>query len=145
MAFKAFHRDSPLRSCCCRRLKHCECFPPSPCPRSPLPPLPLYAPAQVVDHQRLSAAGYCYSASAPPFVSAAASEALRMLRSEPGLVSALRKNAEFLHKAVSEISGLKVHPLSWQHRAGARLGFLILLLFIYFFPSFVYIYIYIYI
>ncbi|CAM9848591.1 unnamed protein product [Ascophyllum nodosum] len=69
---------------------------------------------QVVDHQRLSAAGYCYSASAPPFVSAAASEALRMLRSEPGLVSALRKNAEFLHKAVSEIPGLKVtsHELS---------------------------------
>ena len=65
-------------------------------------------PRQVVDHQRLSAAGYCYSASAPPFVSAAASAALRMLRAEPVLVSDLRKNAEFLHLAVGAIAGLKV-------------------------------------
>lgn len=65
-------------------------------------------PHQVVDHQRLSAAGYCYSASAPPFVSAAASASLRMLRAEPSLVSALRKNAEFLHAAISKIAGLKV-------------------------------------
>eukprot|EP00904_Undaria_pinnatifida_P007593 jgi/Undpi1/3964/HiC_scaffold_16.g07332.m1 len=63
---------------------------------------------QVVDHQRLSAAGYCYSASAPPFVSAAASAALRMLKAEPVLVSDLRKNAEFLHLAVGAIPGLKV-------------------------------------
>lgn len=63
---------------------------------------------QVVDHQRLSAAGYCYSASAPPFVSAAASAALRMLRAEPVLVSDLRKNAEFLHLAVGAVAGLKV-------------------------------------
>lgn len=63
---------------------------------------------QVVDHQRLSAGGYCYSAAAPPFTSAAASAALRMLRAEPGLVAALRTNAEFLHKAVGGIPGLKV-------------------------------------
>lgn len=63
---------------------------------------------QVVDHQRLSAAGYCYSASAPPFVSAAASSALRMLRAEPGLVSALRTNSELLHRGISAIPGLEV-------------------------------------
>ncbi|CAN0404949.1 unnamed protein product, partial [Hapterophycus canaliculatus] len=63
---------------------------------------------KVVDHQRLSGAGYCYSAAAPPFTSAAASAALRMLRAEPGLVSSLRTNAEFLHKAVGAIPGLKV-------------------------------------
>lgn len=67
-----------------------------------------HMPRQVVDHQRLSAAGYCYSASAPPFVSAAASAALRMLRAEPVLVSNLRKNAEFLHLAVGAIAGLEV-------------------------------------
>ncbi|CAM9953210.1 unnamed protein product [Scytosiphon promiscuus] len=63
---------------------------------------------QVVDHQRLSGAGYCYSAAAPPFTSAAASAALRMLRAEPELVSSLRTNAEFLHGAVGAIPGLKV-------------------------------------
>ncbi|CAN0359530.1 unnamed protein product, partial [Scytosiphon promiscuus] len=63
---------------------------------------------KVVDHQRLSGAGYCYSAAAPPFTSAAASAALRMLRAEPELVSSLRTNAEFLHGAVGAIPGLKV-------------------------------------
>lgn len=72
-------------------------------------PIPIVY--QVVDHQRLSAAGYCYSASAPPFVSAAASAALRMLRAEPALVSALRKNADFLHKAVRTVPGLEVSAL----------------------------------
>ena len=28
--------------------------------------------AEVIDHQRLSGAGYCFSAAAPPFYSAAA-------------------------------------------------------------------------
>eukprot|EP00903_Cladosiphon_okamuranus_P006351 g6221.t1 len=63
---------------------------------------------QVVDHQRLSGAGYCYSAAAPPFTSAAASAALRMLRAEPELISSLRANAGFLHKAIGAIPGLKV-------------------------------------
>src|SRR5689334_14457026 len=31
---------------------------------------------EVVDHQRLSGAGYCFSASAPPFLCAAATSAL---------------------------------------------------------------------
>ncbi len=33
---------------------------------------------QVVDHQRLSGAGYCFSASAPPFTSSAAVAALEV-------------------------------------------------------------------
>ncbi|CAN0415668.1 unnamed protein product, partial [Discosporangium mesarthrocarpum] len=62
----------------------------------------------IVDHQRLSAAGYCYSASAPPFTSAAASASLHMLRNDKSLVSSLRENARMLHRGVGGIPGLKV-------------------------------------
>lgn len=34
---------------------------------------------EVVDHQRLSGAGYCFSAAAPPFTAAAADEALKIM------------------------------------------------------------------
>src|SRR5262249_55226097 len=37
----------------------------------------------VVDHQRLSGLGYCFSASAPPLLAAAAIEALRLIDAEP--------------------------------------------------------------
>ncbi len=39
------------------------------------PPLCL----QVVDHQRLSGAGYCFSASAPPFTCAIATKSIELL------------------------------------------------------------------
>ena len=47
---------------------------------------------EVVDHQRLSGAGYCFSASAPPFVSSAAIAALKVLEAEPALVAKLQAN-----------------------------------------------------
>lgn len=95
--FTGFEKTSTRRG---RRLSSCV-------PAAHVPLLSLVL-EQVVDHQRLSAAGYCYSASAPPFVSAAASCALRILRAEPVLVTALKRNAEFLHKGVSAIRGLEV-------------------------------------
>jgi serine palmitoyltransferase len=53
---------------------------------------------EVVDHQRLSGAGYCFSASAPPFLSAAALVSLDKLRENPGLVAKLRSCTEaFVH------------------------------------------------
>ena len=55
---------------------------------------------EVVDHQRLSGAGYCYSASAPPYLCAAATAALRRMESQPRLLSALRIRAEALHAAL---------------------------------------------
>jgi len=63
---------------------------------------------EVVDHQRLSGAGYCYSASAPPFTSSAAIAALELLENEPGLVAKLQNNAIFLCKNLQKIPGLEV-------------------------------------
>jgi len=54
-------------------------------------------PRDVVDHQRLSGAGYCFSASAPPYLCAAAAAALAALRAAPRRVADLRARAEALH------------------------------------------------
>jgi len=51
---------------------------------------------EVIDHQRLSGAGYCFSASAPPFTTNAAIAALNILRSEPQLVATLNKNVTYM-------------------------------------------------
>ena len=49
---------------------------------------------EVADHQRLSGAGYCFSASAPPFVSTAASMSLACLeKGGEGLMKSLQVHA----------------------------------------------------
>jgi serine palmitoyltransferase len=40
---------------------------------------------EIVDHQRLSGSGYCYSASSPPFTASAALAALNLLQSRPDI------------------------------------------------------------
>lgn len=51
---------------------------------------------EVVDHQRLSGAGYCFSASAPPFLCASAEAALNTMRENPALLAQLKSNANKL-------------------------------------------------
>lgn len=63
---------------------------------------------EIVDHQRLSGAGYCFSAAGPPFLSAAASEALRLMTASPALLSSLQANAAALHKALGSLSLLQL-------------------------------------
>lgn len=54
---------------------------------------------EVVDHQRLFGAGYCYSASSPPFVSTVASAALKLLENQgTQLARHLKNNSQLLHK-----------------------------------------------
>lgn len=64
---------------------------------------------EVVDHQRLSGPGYCFSASAPPVFSTAALSALAVLqdRSAGGkLLTALHKNCVAMQSELSAIPGL---------------------------------------
>ena len=64
---------------------------------------------EVVDHQRLSGAGYCFSASAPPFTCATATAALRRIIKTPQLLTQLRDRSMALHAAlVSRIGGFTV-------------------------------------
>ena len=63
---------------------------------------------EVVDHQRLSAKAYCFSASAPPFMSSVAMKAIHLMQSETELRSMLRQNAAEMHGLLSAVPGLKV-------------------------------------
>uniref|UniRef100_A0A7S2D437 serine C-palmitoyltransferase n=1 Tax=Octactis speculum TaxID=3111310 RepID=A0A7S2D437_9STRA len=67
---------------------------------------------EVVDHQRLSGAGYCFSAAAPPFVSRFAREALVRLQKEPALVEELQKNAQLVVKEIKSKCDGKLKLLS---------------------------------
>ncbi|KAG7374600.1 8-amino-7-oxononanoate synthase [Nitzschia inconspicua] len=53
---------------------------------------------EVVDHQRLSGAGYCFSASAPPFTASAAMASLSLMESEPELVRTLQANVRYMYE-----------------------------------------------
>ena len=46
----------------------------------------------IVKHQRLSGAGYCFSASLPPFVSQGSTTALQVIDEEPQRLARLRTN-----------------------------------------------------
>jgi serine palmitoyltransferase len=56
---------------------------------------------EVVDHQRLSGAGYCFSASAPPYLCAAATNALSVIQNNPDKAPALQERAAALHSRIS--------------------------------------------
>ncbi|XP_066567471.1 serine palmitoyltransferase 1 [Amia ocellicauda] len=62
----------------------------------------------VIDHQRLSGQGYCFSASLPPMLAAAAMEALNIMEEDPDIFVVLRNKCKHMHKALQGISGLKV-------------------------------------
>uniref|UniRef100_H2QZP1 Serine palmitoyltransferase 1 n=1 Tax=Pan troglodytes TaxID=9598 RepID=H2QZP1_PANTR len=62
----------------------------------------------VIDHQRLSGQGYCFSASLPPLLAAAAIEALNIMEENPGIFAVLKEKCGQIHKALQGISGLKV-------------------------------------
>lgn len=62
----------------------------------------------VVDHQRLSGQGYCFSASLPPLLAAAAIEALNIMEENPGIFAVLKKKCQTIHKSLQGVSGLKV-------------------------------------
>mmetsp|Transcript_21080 Transcript_21080/g.35187 ORF Transcript_21080/g.35187 Transcript_21080/m.35187 type:complete len:471 (-) Transcript_21080:17-1429(-) len=63
---------------------------------------------EVVDHQRLAGAGYCFSASLPPFLAAAAVEALNIIETHPEKLDDLRQRATYLYKALSSHLQLSV-------------------------------------
>ncbi|XP_067114642.1 serine palmitoyltransferase 1 [Osmerus mordax] len=62
----------------------------------------------VIDHQRLSGQGYCFSASLPPMLAAAAIEALNIMEEDPGIFSVLREKCKHVHSALQGTPGLKV-------------------------------------
>lgn len=67
---------------------------------------------EVVDHQRLSGSGYCYSASSPPFTAAAAIAALNLLTSRPDItLERLHSNCAYFHKNLRTLLHQKLEDL----------------------------------
>ena len=63
---------------------------------------------EVVDHQRLAGAGYCFSASSPPFLSAAACASLSVLQRNPSVLQMLHSNSQALHKGLSAVKNMRL-------------------------------------
>lgn len=67
---------------------------------------------EVVDHQRLSGSGYCFSASTPPFTATAALAALDLLRNRPGLtLNRLHDNCAYIHEQLPVLLRQKLEDL----------------------------------
>jgi serine palmitoyltransferase len=66
------------------------------------------ASREIVDHQRLSGLGYCFSASLPPFLAVAAHATLdRLVEEGPAtLLPALQRNAALLRALAADVPGL---------------------------------------
>lgn len=63
----------------------------------------------VVDHQRLSALGYCFSASLPPLLATAAIEALKLIEKDGhSLMQSLRSRVNKLSQLLSVLPGYKL-------------------------------------
>ncbi|XP_032232057.1 serine palmitoyltransferase 1 isoform X2 [Nematostella vectensis] len=62
----------------------------------------------VVDHQRLSGAGYCFSASLPPMLATAAIEALDIMEEKDGMFNDLQMKARLFHQELKGIKGLRI-------------------------------------
>eukprot|EP00239_Pterosperma_sp_CCMP1384_P001575 CAMPEP_0197855584 /NCGR_PEP_ID=MMETSP1438-20131217/26906_1 /TAXON_ID=1461541 /ORGANISM="Pterosperma sp., Strain CCMP1384" /LENGTH=465 /DNA_ID=CAMNT_0043470757 /DNA_START=308 /DNA_END=1705 /DNA_ORIENTATION=+ len=59
-----------------------------------------------VEHQRLSGAGYVFSASLPPYLSTASRTTLALLQEHPETLDKLQTNAAHMRKALKEIKGI---------------------------------------
>ncbi|CAB3404846.1 unnamed protein product [Caenorhabditis bovis] len=57
----------------------------------------------VVGHQRLSGLGYCFSASLPPLLATAASEALEIIKEQPERVQKVQNIARKAHEDLREV------------------------------------------
>ncbi|KAL0025965.1 hypothetical protein WJX77_008574 [Trebouxia sp. C0004] len=63
----------------------------------------------IVDHQRLSGLGYCFSASLPPYLATGAICALQRMQEQPELVFRVAQNARRMRELLQHIAGLSVY------------------------------------
>lgn len=68
--------------------------------------------AYVIDHQRLSGAGYCFSASCPPMLAQTAITALDIMARRPELLEKLKSLSEYAHEKFNDNFVIKGSPIS---------------------------------
>ncbi|KAJ9599396.1 hypothetical protein L9F63_010158 [Diploptera punctata] len=62
----------------------------------------------VVEHQRLSGLGYCFSASLPPLLTAAAIKSLDIMENDPSMFKELQTRCHLVHKALSSLKSYEL-------------------------------------
>lgn len=62
----------------------------------------------VVDHQRLSGQGYCFSASLPPLLSVAVETGLKLMEEDNSMFNKLRTNSKLFRKELEGIKGFTI-------------------------------------
>ncbi|CAG2121421.1 unnamed protein product, partial [Medioppia subpectinata] len=62
----------------------------------------------IVDHQRLSGLGYCFSASLPPLQAAVALTSLETIENDNSVIEKLRQNCQSMHSLLKDIPYVKV-------------------------------------
>jgi serine palmitoyltransferase len=78
----------------------------------------------VVQHQVLSGQGYCFSASLPPLLAVAASEALKLIEADQNkLFSELEKKSKMVHEKLKSLNGYSVTGLDISPIKHLRLSF----------------------
>lgn len=70
----------------------------------------------IVDHQRLSGLGYCFSASLPPLQAAVALGAIDIIENSTELLDKLRSKSEYFHSLISQceiiqVGGVMISPV----------------------------------
>lgn len=65
----------------------------------------------IVDHQRLSGLGYCFSASLPPLQAAVALDAIDIIENSSDLLTNLRRNSESFHSLIAQCETIQVEGL----------------------------------
>nr|CAD7600275.1 unnamed protein product [Timema genevievae] len=58
----------------------------------------------IVEHQRLSGLGYCFSASLPPLLATAGTTALSLMEKDPSMFETLQTQCRYVQKAFSSLS-----------------------------------------
>ncbi len=56
----------------------------------------------IIDHQRLSGVGYCFSASLPPLLATAASKGLSIMKENTERLQKLRDNSKLMRTLLKE-------------------------------------------
>ena len=59
--------------------------------------------AYVINHQRLSGSGYCFSASLPPLCAVAGAKALEIIEKSPEIIAKLRENTILLRSELKRL------------------------------------------
>lgn len=75
-----------------------------------------------ISHQRLSGAGYCFSAASPPYCSTAGITTLQLIDKQPELCASLRQKAERFRSELTGIRGLAVDGSSISPIVHVRLA-----------------------